>query len=211
MGLIAKKPEGADIEPIEAGPHQAICIRYYDLGTHYRELFDKSARRVMIMWEIPDSRIEIEGEDLPRAISREYTLSLHKKATLRADLESWRGKTFSDLELEGFNLDKILGTNCMVNIIHKITDKATYANVAGVMPLMKNMKKRQPENPLVSFSFDDAEIEIPKDTPQWIEDKIKASNEWDAFMKSGSPDPKQEPEGEEWPMQKEADMEDIPF
>lgn len=206
MALVAKKPEGADIEPIEAGPHQAICIRYYDLGTQYMEMFDKSARKVMVMWEIPDSRIEIEGKDLPRAISREYTLSLHKKAALRADLESWRGKTFSEPELEGFNLDKLLGTNCMLNIIHKTNDKGTFANVAGVMPLMKDMKKRKPENPLVSFSFDDAEIEIPKGTPQWIEDKIKASNEWDALMKGDSP--KQEPDFDEPPIQKE---DTIPF
>ena len=211
MGLIAKKPEGADIEPIEAGPHQAICIRYYDLGTQYYawEGKDITARKVMVMWEIPDSRIEIEGNDLPRAISREYTLSLHKKATLRADLESWRGKTFSESELDGFNLDKILGTNCMLNIIHKITDKGTFANVAGVMPLMKNMKKRQPENPLVFFSFDDAEIEIPAGTPQWIEDKIKASNEWDAFTKSGSSEPKQKPGFDEPPLQEEENG--IPF
>lgn len=207
MGLFAKKPDRDDLDPIETGPHQAICIRYYDLGTCYMEMFDKSARKVMIMWEIPDSRIEIEGKDLPRTISREYTLSLSKKANLRTDLESWRGKTFSDTELEGFNLDKILGTNCMLNIIHKVTAKGTYANVAGVMPLMKNMKKRQPENPLVSFSFDNAEIQIPKGTPQWIEDKIKGSNEWDVLMKGENPN--QEPDIEEPPVQE--DDSDISF
>lgn len=205
MGLVARKPEGKDIDPIEAGPHQAICIRYYDLGTHYQEIFDTSSRKVMIMWEIPDSRIEVEGKDLPRAISREYTLSLHKKANLRTDLESWRGKTFSEPELEGFNLDKVLGTNCMLNIIHKTNDKGTFANVTGVMPLMKNMEKKEPENPLVYFSFDDAEIEIPKDTPQWIEDKIKTSEEWDSFTKGEGPPP--EPDGDE----SIPEDDDIPF
>ena len=86
-------------------------------------------------------QIEIEGKDLPRAISREYTLSLHKKANLRADLESWRGKGFTDRELEGFDLENILGKNCMLNIIHKQTEKAIYANIVSVMPLMKNMQK----------------------------------------------------------------------
>ncbi|GAG46718.1 unnamed protein product, partial [marine sediment metagenome] len=34
------------------------------------------------MWEIPAERIEIEGKDLPRAISKKYRVSLHKKANL---------------------------------------------------------------------------------------------------------------------------------
>jgi len=181
MGLTARKPDSEDIEPIEAGVHQAICIRYYDLGTCYMEMFDKSARKVMIMWEIPDCRITIDNKDLPRALSKEYTLSLHKKANLRIDLESWMGRIFTEKELEGFNLDNVLGINCMLNLIHKTNDRGTFANVASVMPLMKGMEKRKPENPLISFSFDDPEIEIPKGTPQWIEDKIKSSEEW-AFI-----------------------------
>lgn len=190
MGLTARKPQGnEDFEPIEAGVNQAICIRYYDLGTQYMEAFDKSARKVMLMWEVPESRIEIEGKDLPRAISKEYTLSLHKKANLRVDLESWRGKMFTERELEGFDLDKILGTNCMLNIIHKSNDRGTFANVASVMPLMKNMSKRKPENPLVCFSFDEGEIKIPEGTPQWIEDKIKSSEEWNMFINGEGPPP----------------------
>ena len=189
MGLTARKPETNDFDPIEAGVQQAICIRYYDLGTQYMEAFDKSARKVMLMWEVPESRIEIEGKDLPRAISKEYTLSLHKKANLRVDLESWRGKLFTDKELEGFDLDNILGVNCMLNIIHKSNDRGTFANIASVMPLMKNMTKRKPENPTVYFSFDDGEIKIPEGTPQWIEDKIKASEEWNRFENGEEPEP----------------------
>jgi len=183
MSLMAKKPEGSDIEPIEAGVHQAICIRYYDLGTHHYEWNNKeiSARKVLLMWEVPDERIEIEGKDLPRAISKQYTLSLHKKANLRDDLESWRGKNFTEKELEGFDLDNILGKNCMLNVVHNQTEKATYANIASVMPLMKSMAKKEPENQIHYFSFDDGKIEIPENTPEWIADKIRDSDEWASF------------------------------
>jgi hypothetical protein len=184
MGLKARKPEGSnDIEPIAAGVHQAICIRYYDLGTHHYEWNNKeiSSRKVLLMWEVPDERIEIDGRDLPRALSKEYTLSLHKKAKLRSDLESWRGKGFTDRELEGFDLDNILGKNCMLNVVHNETEKAVYANIASVMPLMKSMEKKQPENQIEYFSFDDAKIEIPDNTPEWIITKIKDSDEWAAF------------------------------
>ena len=83
----------------------------------------------------------------------------------------------------------ILGKNCMLNIIHKTTDRGTFANIASVMPLIKNMPKREPENPLVHFSFDDGEIKIPEGTPQWIEDKIKASEEWNRFINGEEPPP----------------------
>ena len=198
MGLKAKKPPGSneDFDPIEAGVHQAICIRYYDLGTQYMEKFETSARKVLLMWEVPDSRIQIENKDLPRAISKEYTLSLHRKANLRTDLESWRGKGFTDNELEGFDLDSILGANCMLNIIHKTNDRGTFANIASIMPLMKTMKKQEPENPIVCFSFDNPEIEIPENTPEWIETKIKNSEEWRTFNDYRYSEPPQEPDQE---------------
>jgi len=192
MGLTARVPEGnTDFEPIEAGVQQAICVRYYDLGTQHFEWEgrEKSARRVRLMWEVPDSRIEIEGKDLPRAISKEYTLSLHKKANLRIDLESWRSRIFTEEELEGFDLDNILGVNCMLNVIHKTNDRGTFANIASVMPLMKNMEKLTPENPLVSFNFDNPDFRIPDNTPQWIEDKIKESDEWAAYINGEKPTP----------------------
>ena len=45
MGLVARKPAGNDnYDPVEAGVHQAICIRYYDLGTQYMEMFETTAR-----------------------------------------------------------------------------------------------------------------------------------------------------------------------
>ena len=203
MGLTARKPEGSDIEPVEAGGHQGICIRYYDLGTQYMEMFSTAARKVLLMWELPDERIEINGKDLPRAISKEYTLSLHKKANLRNDLESWRGKKFTDKELEGFDLDNILAKNCTLNVIH---NEKGYAQVAAVMPLMKNMTKKQPENQIEYFSFDDGKIEIPENTPEWIAKKIKNSDEWAAFI---NPEYDREPALDEKPPPPDDD--EIPF
>ena len=194
MGLTARKPQGGDDYPIiEAGVHHGICYRYYDLGTQYMQTFETSARKVMLVWELPEQRIEIEGKDKPMAISKEYTLSLHKKANLRADLESWRGKGFTEKELEGFEIDNLLGVNCMVNIIHKPNAEGrNYARIASIMPLMKGYAKKKSENPVAHFSFDDGEIKIPEDMPDWIRDKVKSSDEWEAFM---SPNRHQDEQG----------------
>jgi hypothetical protein len=64
---------------------------------------------------------------------------LHEKASLRRDLESWRGRAFTDKELEGFDLENLLLKGCLINVIHEQRGGATFANVAGVMRLPKEM------------------------------------------------------------------------
>jgi len=179
MGLTAREPENSsDIEQIPEGMYQGICYRVYDLGTQYMETFNQSAQKVLIAWELPEQRIDIvkDGKtvNLPRAISREYTLSLHKKAGLRHALESWRGKNFTDRELMGFDLKKVLGANCVLQIIH---NEKGYAKINNVLPLMPKMEKREPENPVAHFSFEEG-WRIPDDTPEWIKKKIWAAEEW---------------------------------
>jgi len=183
MGLIVKEPEGSmNIDPVPEGMHHAVCYGLYDLGTHYQEQWDKSIHKVLIQWELPEERIEVDKDNrrvnLPRAISKQYTFSLHSKAELRKDLESWRGKQFTEKELQGFDLIKVLGVNCMLQVIHRRTDKGTFANVTSVVPLLKNMPKRQPENEPRYFSFEEHHSNIPANTPDWIVEIIKSAEEW---------------------------------
>ena len=205
MGLTAKDSGGKDFDPVAQGMHHAICYGLYDLGTHFSEKFGKSSRKVLLQWELPNSRIDIDrdGEmvNLPRAISKQYTLSLHEKSNLRKDLESWRGKTFTKAELEGFNVQKLLGINCTIQVLHRTKDDRTYANVGTIVPLMTG-NKQEPENPIRFFSFEE-ESDIPEGTPDWIIDIIEDSKEWK--MRGDGP-----PEGfEDGPEYDDSD--EIPF
>ncbi len=178
MTLIAK--EGSTFEPVSEGVHQAVCDAIFDLGTQYSEVFGKSAHKAVIIWELPGERIQVErdGEtlDLPRVVSKQYTLSLGDRANLRKDLESWRGKTFTPEELKGFDIHKLMGANCMIQIIHKSKDGRTYANISAILPLYKGLIKQDSENPEVVYSLDQGEP--PESTPKWIVDLIHKSQEW---------------------------------
>jgi len=192
-GLVARNTKSSsDYEPVNAGNHHGICYRYFDLGTQHSDLFNKDIHKVLIIWELPDERIEYEGEDKPRVISNEYSLSLHKKSNLRKDLESWRGRPFTEQELDpstkgGFKLDKLLGANCMVNVIHNTKDDRTYANVASLSPLMKETPKNQAENEVFGWSFDnDGPGQLPEDTPDWIKNKIHDSLEWQSYSQKST-------------------------
>jgi hypothetical protein len=179
MALLAK--ETATFEPVEEGMHHAACYAIYDLGHQYSEKFKKSIHQILISWELPDSRIKIdvdgESKDLPKSISRTYSLTLGKKSNLRKDLQSWRGKAFSEEELKGWDISKILKVNCLIQIIHQVKDENTYAQIAAITPLMKGMQPEPPENPVKLFIFGESS-EVPEGTPEWILEKLKAAEEW---------------------------------
>lgn len=190
MSLIVRKPEGGDFEPVASGMNPAVCTRIYDLGSHYSEAYNKTNKKVCISWEIPGQRIEWEGENMPRMLSRIYTQSLHKKANLRIALESWRSKEFTPEELEGFDLKNILAKPCTLQVIHKVKDDRTFANIQNVLPATQ---KLTPENETVFFSLDDG-VPIPESTPDWIKEMIEASNEWQT-KEDESLDTWQDPDG----------------
>ena len=173
-------------EPIPAGNELAVCYSVIDLGTQWNPHFEKHARKVLIQWEVPEYRIKIERDgkelDLPRAISKQYTLSLHEKSNLRKDLEAWRGKGFTAEELAGFDVANIAGHACMLQIIHEAGRKdpsKVYAKIASVSSVPRQMQRPKPENPVQVFDIPDVgDINIPEPIPDWIKDIIKQSEEW---------------------------------
>jgi hypothetical protein len=46
-------------------------------------------------------------------ISKEFTLSMHEKSTLRQFLESWRGKAFTEKEALSFDVTALIGKPCL--------------------------------------------------------------------------------------------------
>lgn len=141
MPIIAKSAKS--FEPCPAGPQQAVCVDVVDLGMVTSTYVDekgspKLQHKIDIVWQ--SSEPMKDGK--PYIAKKRYTLSLHEKATLRQDLESWRGKPFSESEAEGFDVEKLLGANCIINVAHKAGSKGgTFANVVSVMPLMRGQQR----------------------------------------------------------------------
>jgi len=198
MSLIAKENSGEGFEPIPTGVHHGLCYGIVDIGTQPGNEVLKYApsHKVVFLYEIPEERIEIEQEgrkvNLPRTVSSMYTLSLGKKAKLRPMLESWRGRPFTEAELEGFDLKNVLGANGLLNIIHTKKADKTYANISSVSPLMKGTPKRTTELPQIFFSLAECgdRIVVPNTLPDWIKAKIMQSAEYVAEQtRQGHPEP----------------------
>lgn len=176
MAIIASaKPNHFD--PVSQGVHTAVCTAVIDIGEQYNATFNNISRKVLLTWEITDETIWIEGEERPRFISKEYTMSLSEKANLRRDLESWRGKKFSENELVGFDLINILGKGCQIQVIHN--DKG-YANIAGIMSLPKGMPYPEHHSNTIYFDLTDPEcLSLMDQIPVWVQDKIRASSTYE--------------------------------
>ena len=106
MSLTVSAKTSGGMEPIPGGTYLAVCNTLIDLGDQYNEQYGKTQRKVLIGWELPDETYEKDGETRCRQISSRYTASLDNRGKLKPDLESWRGRVFTQEELAGFDLKK---------------------------------------------------------------------------------------------------------
>ena len=127
-----------------AGTHQGVCVDIVDIGM-VEKTYDKKPKKVhviKIVWQLNEVD-EARGKRF--TVSRRYTASLSEKASLRRDLQSWRGRAFTNEELRGFDLDNVLGANCMLNVTHTPDGQGgVYSNVDALMPLVKGLAKITP-------------------------------------------------------------------
>lgn len=79
--------------PVEPGVYIAICIGVVDLGEQYSEKFKNYANKVKFIWELVGETIEVDGEQKPRQLSKEFTFSISKKGSLRAFLDPGMAKS----------------------------------------------------------------------------------------------------------------------
>lgn len=135
MPIIAKET-GGNFKPAPAGAFAAVCCDVVDLGMKETEYAGTKSlkHKIRVVWQVADVDPAIGKRPL---VSQRYTLSLHEKAALRKDLQSWRGRTFTPSELQGFDVEKVVGASCLLNIVHSADGQ--YANVSAIMPLPKGM------------------------------------------------------------------------
>lgn len=178
MGLTASETgSGGDFTITPAGTYVARCYRILDLGTQVGSpaFGGKEQHKVMISWELFDDDVKME-DGRPYSVHQTYTVSLHEKAKLRADLEAWRGKAFTAEELQGFDLSTVLGAYCMVQVVHDETGK--YANMNSIMSYKG--EKPKPVNPDVVFDIDKPDMEVFKSLSDNMQQKIASAPEWKA-------------------------------
>ena len=206
-----------DFKAVPAGLHLARCYRIIDLGTQRSE-FDgqeKHQRKIMLGWELHGK--DDEGNELvtdrgdPLAIFKNYTLSWNDKATLRIDLQSWRGKPFTEAEMRRFDISSVLGAWCMLTVIPRPGKNGKmYSNVKGVAPvpsIIKSTGLPPAVNPNQLFRLAEPDYELYDTFGKGLKAMIEASPEWQALQGK-----KSAPKADKAPSSGFDDMDDdLPF
>jgi hypothetical protein len=136
MAIIVKDNK-RDFAPAPEGLQQAVCCDVIELGEVATPWGAKE--QVEIRWQSFRYNEETQARYL---ITARYTASMHEKSNLRQHLEQWRGKPYTEKEVEdGIDLEKLLGQNCQLQIIHHTSQKnRVYAKVQTIVGLMKGPK-----------------------------------------------------------------------
>ena len=130
-GFIASMGEDAQFQPAPTGAHPARLYGAVSLGV--QESPYGNAHKVLLMWEILGGERKANGE--PFTVSKTYTMSMHKKASLRAMVDSWRGAPVTDMEAKRFDVRSLVGQRSLLQVSHRQSQAGrTYANIAGVFP-----------------------------------------------------------------------------
>ena len=190
MSFIASDSGGnGNFKRVPPGAYIGRCYSLIDLGTQLTsgQYGEKLQHKIRIGWELfgEDENgealtIDVDGKTMPMTISKSYTVSLHEKAGLRKDLAAWRGRDFTDEEAKGFDVAKLLGAYCMVNITTSESNGKTYSNVAGLTPLPGALKnaKPAPVHEHVVFDLDKPDMAVFGGFHEKLQDAIKRSPEW---------------------------------
>jgi len=191
MAIIAKSTgESTHRELIPAGTYVARCYSVIHLG-HVTQKYmgeEKIVDLVRFTWELPTELkcFNADKGEQPCAISKEMTFSLNEKSNLRAMINAWRGKALTEEEAKAFDLAKLIGQPCMVNLIHqpsKSNPEKVYERIAAVLPMMKGMTCPPQHNASIEFSVLDFDRDIFMSLPSFLQEMITGSTEYQAMMK----------------------------
>jgi len=229
MAITASAKSSAPRQLPPTGTHIARCYSVVDLGTHDSEWQGQKRRKhsIRISWELPNETADFgKGKPEPFSVHKNYALSLSDKATLRQDLENWRGRPFSDDELKAFDVASIIGVPCMVTVVHEVKPTATYANVTAVTsvpkipgPNGKSVAMPVPDqfNPSLEYSIETHDDAAFANLPDFMKEQIQSSYEWktrQTVLAGGGAASEPERPEQEWeagPLQESIEDDNVPF
>jgi hypothetical protein len=177
MSLQVSASSGGNFPITPEGVYIGRCFKIIDLGTQWVEWSGqkKEQKKVLITWELLTPEDVRMDDGKPWAATKQYTASLDERGHLRPDLEAWRGKKFTDVELENFDLTNVLGAYCQIQIVH--SEDGKYANVNSIM---STKEKPAGVNALVSFDIDNPDMKIFATFSDKMKEKIQAAPEFRA-------------------------------
>ena len=163
---------------VEAGLYPAVCFGLIDIGTQENTYQDKTTyqRKAILKFELLD---EFDGEDNRVVLSQIYNMSLSEMSKFRKHLKGWRGRDFTDEELNCFEPKNILGGNVILNVI--VSDKGR-AVIDGMARFKDEPVPAQRDEEYFTFDTFKEGSGLPEYISEGIANIIYKSREWKDLM-----------------------------
>ena len=156
-----------DSQRLLPGSYAALCNIVAMLGLQPTQYGPKP--KVYLRFEVPS---EHYPDGHPYTLGATLTASLSPKAVLSQWIQAWRGVPFSPEDLKGFDLFKLLGKSCLINVSEVAGGAGTYSVITTLSALLRGMPPLTPHYPLLKYS-DNYRGDLDK-MPPWIQEKISA-------------------------------------
>jgi len=130
MKLSEKRNSNFTPHPETDGPIKAVLVDVTELKKRMTQYGEKDEFRLVFETEVEDT----ENDRRFCIWSRGYTPSLNEKAALRKDLKKMMGRELTQMELDEFDLEGLIGHGVKLIIQHETKDDRTYANISFMAP-----------------------------------------------------------------------------
>jgi hypothetical protein len=173
-------PEQKQFEKAPSGTHVATCYQILDLGSQINDFGKaderKVQRQIRIVWELPNALME---DGRPFTIGKTYTLSSFEGSNLVKDINAWRGKPFTPAEFGAFDIEKLIGKSCLLQVTHPVSKAGkAYAKVNAIMALPSGQQSAKLINNTLTFSLSTFDKTAFESLPDYWRNVISSSPEY---------------------------------
>lgn len=163
--MITPKNNVSPIAP--AGMHPARLVWLTTVGRQETKFGKRE--QLYLTWELV---LEPLGEESDENfhLSSSFTSSSDPKSNLFALVKGWLGVEIN----ENFNLETLLGKECMLNVQHGTKDTGTFANIETVTPVPKGFNVPEAKSEVLAFDIDNPDFVVLNKLPEWLQRKVEA-------------------------------------
>jgi hypothetical protein len=179
--LTSSNQSQQEFKRLPAGQYACRCYQMIDLGTHESEYNGEKKWKHLIRFafEFPTETEDFGKWQQPFSLFQQFTFSLNSKGAMRPFLEAWRGKPYTQTELDEWVdiFAEFIGKTMFANVVHSEKNGNTYVNVGSNMPLPKGMECPAQVNESVVYVIDEHDEKEYAKLGAKTQEKIMSSRE----------------------------------
>lgn len=164
--------------PVQGGTYLAVCVYSIDLGEQLCEFEGKKPEykdKVLLGFELCGITYDEDGIPKPYDLSKTYTASRHKNASIRKTVEAWNGKEMSEEEAEAFDTNDLVGRTAMVNVVLK---ENGYNDIQSIIQIPAGLPSPTATIPFIRFDIDPWDQAAFDALPEWAQNRVKKSTQY---------------------------------